>query len=193
MLMFSIAGQYQCRITQRKPMEEPIVHEKTHGFSLLPALAVVVGFGLLIVSARGHVDSSVGGLITGAVALTGLVLTRQITSLSENSGLLRRTTLLADDLSRSEARFRSLVQNASDVIIVVDAGRHDCVRKPGGQARARIHPGGADRHERSRLRPPGRRREDDAGPDVGTRTRRDNSERWSSVYATPTAAGAGWK
>jgi diguanylate cyclase (GGDEF)-like protein/PAS domain S-box-containing protein len=43
---------------------------------------------------------------------------------------LVRTTALADDLSRSEARFRSLVQNASDVIIVVDANAEILYESP---------------------------------------------------------------
>ena len=61
--------------------------------------------------------------------MTTIVLTRQITSLRENSRLLVVTTALAEDLSRSEARFRSLVQNASDVIIVVDANAENSVRE----------------------------------------------------------------
>jgi len=121
LLFLAIAGQYQCWLARNEPLPEPSQGEKTRGFSLLPAGAVVLGFGMLLVSARGNVDSSLGGLITGAVVLTALVLIRQITSLSENTRLLHRSTLLADDLSHSEARFRSLVQNASDVIIVVDA------------------------------------------------------------------------
>ncbi len=120
MLFLAIAGQYQYSLAKGDADPEPVETAKAQGFSLLPIGAVVLGFGLLIVSARGHVDSSLGGLITGAVMLTVLVLIRQITSLSENTRLLRRTSLLAEDLSRSEARFRSLVQNASDVIIVVD-------------------------------------------------------------------------
>jgi diguanylate cyclase (GGDEF)-like protein/PAS domain S-box-containing protein len=50
--------------------------------------------------------------------------------LFENTRLLLRATKLADDLSRSEARFRSLVQNASDVIIIVDAAANILYESP---------------------------------------------------------------
>src|SRR6266550_3178609 len=48
------------------------------------------------------------------------VVARQITSRAENTRLLVRTRSLAEELGQNEARFRSLVQNASDVISVTD-------------------------------------------------------------------------
>jgi len=89
-----------------------------------------MSFGLLLIVARGELEAPIGGLIIAAVGLTTVVLMRQLTSLFENTRLLLHATSLADDLSRSEARFRSLVQNASDVIVVVDASANILYESP---------------------------------------------------------------
>jgi len=129
------------------------------GFSLLPPAAVVMSFGLLIIVARGELEAPIGGLIIATEGLTTVVLMRQLTSLFENTRLLLRATSLADDLSSSEARFRSLVQNASDVIVIVDAAANILYESPaverilgyrpqdrvGTNALATIHPDEAAR------------------------------------------------
>src|SRR5439155_1100175 len=81
--------------------------------------------------ARGQVETPMGGLIVAAVCLTAVVLARQITSLAENTRLLVRTRSLAEELGQNEARFRSLVQNASDVIIVTDVTGDILYESPG--------------------------------------------------------------
>ena len=59
-------------------------------------------------------DEPLGYVIIGAVGLTGLVVARQIAAVRENA------RLSAENAARqTEARFASLVQNASDVILVV--------------------------------------------------------------------------
>lgn len=85
------------------------------GFTWLPYLSCAAGYGLLVWVARFAWGDAVGDLIIGAVALTALVLARQVTSLRENAKLLSEITT-----RRSEARFRSLVQHSSDMIAVVD-------------------------------------------------------------------------
>ncbi len=120
LLLMVVAAQYQWWSARQGEPAEPVEEARGLGFTLLPPAAVVMSFGLLLIVARGELEAPIGGLILAAVALTVIVLARQITSLAENSRLLVRTTALAEDLSRSEARFRSLVQNASDGIIVVD-------------------------------------------------------------------------
>jgi diguanylate cyclase (GGDEF)-like protein/PAS domain S-box-containing protein len=120
-LLMLIAAQYQWWWAGKKQSAEPVEQAGGLGFSLLPPAAVAMCFGLLIVVARGELEAPVGGLLIAAVGLTAVVLARQITSLAENARLLIRATALASDLGQSEARFRSLVQHASDVIIVLDA------------------------------------------------------------------------
>ena len=158
-LLMLLAAQYQWWSARTATADEEESETPGLGFSLLPPAAVVMSFGLLLIVARGELEAPIGGLIIAAVGLTTVVLTRQLTSLFENTRLLLRTTRLADDLSRSEARFRSLVQNASDVIIIVDAAANILYESPaverilgykpqdrvGTNALATIHPDEAAR------------------------------------------------
>ncbi len=86
------------------------------GFGFLPYLAVTVGYGVL---AFGFAASPTTGLATtgaaaGAVFLTALVIARQLLSARDFAALR------AEEVSRSsERRFRSLVQFASDAILVL--------------------------------------------------------------------------
>ena len=158
-LLMVIAAQYQWWTAQRPAAEEEPEEAQGIGFSLLPPAAVIMSFGLLLIVARGQVETPMGGLIIAAVGLTAVVLARQITSLADNTRLLVRTRSLADELGRNEARFRSLVQNASDVIIVTDATGNILYESPavervlgykpddrvGTNALATIHPDDAAR------------------------------------------------
>jgi diguanylate cyclase (GGDEF)-like protein/PAS domain S-box-containing protein len=76
---------------------------------------VVVGYGLLLGVSLRDAPGPLGGLVVGAVFLTVLVVARQITAVRETSRLLKEQATRA-----SEARFRSLVQHASDVITILD-------------------------------------------------------------------------
>lgn len=83
--------------------------------SLVPYVAVVIGYGALFLAALDRRTPSLGGIVVGAIALTATVLTRQALAVREN------VRLSADSAARqSEARFRTLVQNSSDLIAVVD-------------------------------------------------------------------------
>jgi len=129
-LLMLIAAQYQWWAAREERADQTVAETRGLGFSILPPSAVIMSFGLLLIVAQGELEAPVGGLIIAAVALTVVVLARQITSLAENSRLLVRATALADDLGRSEARFRSLVQNASDVIIIVDGAGNISYESP---------------------------------------------------------------
>ncbi len=84
--------------------------------STLPYVAVALGYGLLLWVSFGDIPESVQGVIFGAVLLTALVVARQIVAVRENARLL-----MEQAERRSEARFQSLVQQATDVITIVDA------------------------------------------------------------------------
>jgi diguanylate cyclase (GGDEF)-like protein/PAS domain S-box-containing protein len=79
--------------------------------SLLPYLAIVGAYGLLLAAPRDR-GTPLDGLIYGSVILTAVVVARQVVVMRENRALI-------DEQGRREARFRSLVQHASDVITVV--------------------------------------------------------------------------
>ena len=86
-----------------------------HSTTIIPYLAVLPGVALLLKSANEQGVQPLGGLVIGAVVLTGLAFLRQVVSNREN------VRILAESKAReSEARFRALVQHSSDVITIVD-------------------------------------------------------------------------
>ncbi|MEU4624493.1 sensor domain-containing diguanylate cyclase [Actinoplanes sp. NPDC023801] len=81
--------------------------------SRLPYLAVVATQILLVVSLlENDVDMRVRGVALGAVVITALVLGRQVAALRDNERLLT-------ELDGQAERFRALVQNTSDLTLVV--------------------------------------------------------------------------
>jgi diguanylate cyclase (GGDEF)-like protein/PAS domain S-box-containing protein len=84
--------------------------------SALPYLSVAIGYGLLVAAVLGRREALLDGLVLCAVALTGVVLARQLVAVRENADLLSRQAA-----RKTEARFVALVQNSSDVILLVDA------------------------------------------------------------------------
>jgi diguanylate cyclase (GGDEF)-like protein/PAS domain S-box-containing protein len=84
--------------------------------SPLPYLAVGTTYVLLLVVALRPWTDPLSGLAVGALLVTGLVVLRQLLTVREN------VRLLAEHAARqNEARFRSLVQHSSDVIIITRA------------------------------------------------------------------------
>jgi diguanylate cyclase (GGDEF)-like protein/PAS domain S-box-containing protein len=89
---------------------------RTQPISPLPYLAVASTYALLIQAVIEPWTDPVSGLAVGALLVTLLVVMRQVLAVREN------VRLLADQAVRqNEARFRSLVQHSSDVIIVTRA------------------------------------------------------------------------
>ena len=82
--------------------------------SILPYIAIGATYGLLLgVTMRPWTDP-VSPIAAAAVVITALVVVRQFLTVREN------VQLIADAAARrNEARFRALVQHASDVILVV--------------------------------------------------------------------------
>jgi diguanylate cyclase (GGDEF)-like protein/PAS domain S-box-containing protein len=89
---------------------------RTQPISPLPYLAVGSTYALLVHAVIEPWTDPVSGLAVGALLVTALVVVRQLLAVREN------VRLLADQAVRqNEARFRSLVQHSSDVIIVTRA------------------------------------------------------------------------
>ena len=81
--------------------------------SPLPYVAVAATYGLLLLTVVSPWTDPVSGVAVGALLVTALVVARQVITVREN------VRLLADTAARqNEARFRSLVQHSSDVIMV---------------------------------------------------------------------------
>ncbi len=109
--VFVIAGaQYFRRCAPSAAASAP---SQTAPFSLVPYAALVVGYGLLIGVVRHVWAESLGGLVLGAVALTGLTVLRQITAVRERDRAQQAAR-------RTEERFVALVRHASDLIVVLE-------------------------------------------------------------------------
>jgi diguanylate cyclase (GGDEF)-like protein/PAS domain S-box-containing protein len=101
-------------IAGRETSEVPF--KRFQAISPLPYLAVGTTYVLLLVVALRPWTDPISGLAVGALLVTGLVVLRQLLTVREN------VRLLAEHAARqNEARFRSLVQHSSDVIIVTRA------------------------------------------------------------------------
>ena len=85
--------------------------------TVLPYVAIVVGYGVVLVASAWPSASGMLPLLIFTGVLPVLVIIRQWTLTRESSRLQRERTLLSGD-----ARFRSLVRHASDVVTIVDAG-----------------------------------------------------------------------
>lgn len=81
----------------------------------LPYAAIGTGYGLLLAVSCGEATEALQLLVIGALVLTVLVVARQVLAVRENGRLLAEV-----EARRVEARFRSLVQNASDAVVVID-------------------------------------------------------------------------
>ncbi|HEX7544893.1 MAG TPA: EAL domain-containing protein [Candidatus Limnocylindrales bacterium] len=81
----------------------------------LPYVALAAGYSVLVALAMGRVTGELIEVLYGAVVLTAVVLIRQELVLRENS------RLMTDQARReSEDRFRTLVANTSDAVVLVD-------------------------------------------------------------------------
>ncbi|WP_189170286.1 putative bifunctional diguanylate cyclase/phosphodiesterase [Pilimelia anulata] len=92
-------------------------HSAHRPFSLLPYSGVVAVGTLLLVEGP---DAGREGriIVTGAVVLVTLVLVRQLAAFYENARLLRRLDASMQEVRNHERRFRSMVQQASDIIVI---------------------------------------------------------------------------
>ena len=90
--------------------------QRLQPLSPLPYLAVATTYGLLFFAVLEPWTEPVSGLAVGALLATVLVVARQLLAVRENVRLLAETAV-----RQNEARFRSLVQHSSDVIIVTRA------------------------------------------------------------------------
>jgi diguanylate cyclase (GGDEF)-like protein/PAS domain S-box-containing protein len=112
-LAMATAGYLQTRAAASAPVEQAAGLSRWQ--MALPYAGLIGGFGVLLAAAEGNVNGSVSDLLKGAVGLTVLVLVRQELTSREN------TRLIADGVRReSEARYRSLEGQASDVVLLID-------------------------------------------------------------------------
>ncbi len=121
--------------------------------SIIPYIAVLPGFSLLLLETYEQSLQPLGGLVVGAVVLTLLAFARHVASARE------AVRALTESAARhNEERFRALVQHSSDVITILDADGairymspsvatvlgHDPVKLLGTHLTALLHPEDVD-------------------------------------------------
>jgi diguanylate cyclase (GGDEF)-like protein/PAS domain S-box-containing protein len=112
LLLISSAERYY-RHPQARLEGAATPRPRTQPVSPLPYVAVAATYGLLLLTVVSPWTDPVSGVAIGALLVTAAVVARQVITVREN------VRLLADTAARqNEARFRSLVQHSSDVIMV---------------------------------------------------------------------------
>ncbi|HWA15621.1 MAG TPA: hypothetical protein VG817_04255, partial [Gemmatimonadales bacterium] len=92
----------------------PVNAPSPPNMSILPYVAVASTYGLLLLATLDTWIDPISGIALGAVVMTVLVVIRQVLAVRQNVRLLAEAAARA-----TEARFRTLVQNSSDVILIV--------------------------------------------------------------------------
>ena len=93
LLLFALAADSQWAHAVDGTLREAARPRRS--FSVLPYLAVVGGYGLLLVVARGLALYPLGGMLVGSVVMIALVVARQLSVLRENARLTERYQQLA--------------------------------------------------------------------------------------------------
>jgi diguanylate cyclase (GGDEF)-like protein/PAS domain S-box-containing protein len=111
---------YSGELYWRRPIAQQaasaVAFTRYQPISPLPYVAVGTTYGLLLYVALRPWSDPISGVAIGALLVTLLVVLRQLLTVRENLKLLTEHAA-----RQNEARFRSLVQHSSDVIIVTRA------------------------------------------------------------------------
>lgn len=108
-------ARYAWHEYRRRPSRQEPRDRGERRAAALPHAVVASAFALLVYQVLSDPSESISVFVYAATAMAGLLLVRQVVELRDN----RR--LFETHLAR-EARFRSLVQNSSDIVLVCDAG-----------------------------------------------------------------------
>ncbi len=112
-----VASAALCRLLQRR-IGSQVTRDQSYQFQSLPYFSAVAVYALLVWEIRDQWTSANGILTLIAVSTTGLVIARQVLATRENAELSAAKATLV-----TEARYKSLVKNSSDIVLVLE---HDC-------------------------------------------------------------------
>lgn len=133
--LMAAGAQVQVWNAQHRRHEEPRAERVIKSASMLPYAGVALGYALLLLAARTAAPYPIGGLLGGAIAVTAVVLVRQLTVMHENIRLLGELHELATtdsltgsmtrrhffDLAHREfARAKRYKRNLSAIMIDID-------------------------------------------------------------------------
>lgn len=112
--VIAAAGWVSCVTVMQRAVRTQTRHDHSPSH-LIPYVAVLPGFVLLLRLAHAQGTQPLLGLVFGVVVLTVLAFARQLASTRE---VVRALTEAA--AKQNEARFQALVQHSSDVITILD-------------------------------------------------------------------------
>lgn len=103
-----------------RPDAECAYYDYPAGNNMISYAAIGLGCVLLVAGYVLGDGIQFAGLLVGAPIVAGLLVARQVLATAEIRRLLERSMALSKRLRESEARFRSLVQHGSDIMLVLD-------------------------------------------------------------------------
>jgi diguanylate cyclase (GGDEF)-like protein/PAS domain S-box-containing protein len=98
-----------------------LVRRRVRPYSKLPYVTIGATDVLLVYVVAHGTPRQVWGVLAGAIVITAVVVVRQLMALRENARLLDVVAMTVGQLRQQEQRFRSLVQHASDLTLVLAA------------------------------------------------------------------------
>lgn len=120
-LLLAASARIEQLQTRGRPIDLSRQRRSTR-HSRLPYVAVGATQCLLLLELwHGGLTMRAWGTVVGAVVIAALVLIRQNIAFTDNAQLVTKLDRSMLELRRHERRFRSLVQHASDVIMLVNA------------------------------------------------------------------------
>jgi diguanylate cyclase (GGDEF)-like protein/PAS domain S-box-containing protein len=124
-VLFAAAAERELR---RSHARDSAIETWAPAFQGLPYAGLLLGYGTIAVVASGADSAAMRWLMFGAVLLTVFVVLRQALAQRENA------LLLAENIRRrGEARFRALIEHASDAILILDRALHVTYASPGAE------------------------------------------------------------
>jgi diguanylate cyclase (GGDEF)-like protein/PAS domain S-box-containing protein len=121
--LFALAARIQSIVASDGSLRPRADRSLLPRVNLLPYASVLAGVLLVLSVSRPVWGQQLGQVIIGSLVLTALVVGRQVIAARDNMRLV-------SERIRQDARFRSLVQNASDLVTVVDASHRISYQSP---------------------------------------------------------------
>jgi diguanylate cyclase (GGDEF)-like protein/PAS domain S-box-containing protein len=98
---------------------ETVTRREPKRYSKMPYVMIAGTYVMLFAAVPAGLSVRALGVLVGVVVISALVVGRQLMAFTENANLLEQLDASLVELSRTEQRFRSLVQHASDITTVV--------------------------------------------------------------------------
>ncbi len=115
MLVMAFAAVYQDYIVSKNELGNESVKEEfsVPKFNWLPYLGIAVGFAIMLLETKPYWFDWLGVVVFVTLVMTSLVIFRQIIAVKENIRLVGEYAA-----NQEELRFRTLVENSSDLITI---------------------------------------------------------------------------